>query len=85
MSIPSSLLQNSEWMMVAAAAAVLVIAGFVSLTASSRKVSRLAKKVEILAQEVGELRGLEDRRLLKELKSKHISSEKVEAPPLAHF
>jgi hypothetical protein len=62
-----------------------VIAGFVSLTASSRKVSRLAKKVEILAQEVGELRGLEDRRLLKELKSKHISSEKVEAPPLAHF
>jgi hypothetical protein len=63
----------------------LVIAGFVFLRASSRKVSRLDKKVEKLAREVSELRGLEERRLLKELKSEHKQSVEIEAPPLAPF
>src|SRR5262249_38716492 len=54
----SSLLQNSEWIVVAIAAAALVIVAFLSLLVSSRKVSRLAKNVEELAREVGELRGL---------------------------
>ena len=67
MTVPSSLLENSEWMVVAVAAAVLVIVWFVSLAVFSRKVSRLAKNVEMLAQEVGELRSMEDRRFLKVL------------------
>jgi|SRR6185437_16399839 len=85
MSITNSLLQNSEWIVVAIAAAVSMIVGFVSASVSSRKVSLLAKKVERLAQEVDELRGLEDRRLLKEIKYNHGPGEKIEAPPLAHF
>ena len=82
--IPTWLLQNSEWI-VAVAAAVLVIVGFVLIRASSRKVSRLDKKVAKLAREVDELRGLEERRLLKELKSEHKQSAEIEAPPLAPF
>ena len=84
MSIPTSLLQSSEWI-VLGAAAVLVIVGFVLFRTSSRKVSRLDKKVAKLAREVGELRGLEERRLLKELKSEHKQSAEIEAPPLAPF
>jgi len=84
MTVPSSLLENSEWMVAAVAAALLVIIGLVSLAAFSR-VSRLAKHVEKHAREVGELHSLEDRRLLKELKAKHSPDEKVEAPPLAHL
>jgi len=75
MTVPSSLLENSEWMVAAVAAALLVIIGLVSLAAFSR-VSRLAKHVEKHAREVGELHSLEDRRLLKELKAKHGPGEK---------
>jgi len=85
MSLPSSLLQNSEWMAVAVAVAVLVIVWFVLLAVLSRKISRLAKNVEKLAREVDELHSLEHRRLLKELNAKHSPGEKIEAPPLAYF
>ena len=85
MTLPSELLENSEWMVVAVAAAVLVIVGFVSLAVFSRKVSRLTKNVEKLAQEVNELRSLEERRILKDLRSQHSPGEKIQAPPLAHF
>jgi uncharacterized protein YoxC len=83
-TLPSALLENSEWMVVAVAAAVLVIVWFVSLAVFSRKVSRLAKNVEMLAQEVNELRGLEERHILKDLRSQHSPGEKIQAPPLAH-
>ena len=85
MTLPSALLENSEWMVVAVAAAVLVIVWFVSLAVFSRKVSRLAKNVEMLAQEVNELRALEERHILKDLRSQHSPGEKIQAPPLAHF
>ena len=85
MTLPSALLENSEWMVVAVAAAVLVIVWFVSLAVFSRKVSRLAKNVEMLAQEVNELRSLEERHILKDLRSQHSPGEKIQAPPLAHF
>jgi hypothetical protein len=85
MTLPSALLENSEWMVVAIAAAVLMIVGFVSLAVFSRKVSRLAKQVEKLALEVNELRSLEERRILKDLRSQHSPGEKIQAPPLAHF
>jgi hypothetical protein len=67
MTVPSSLLENSDWMVAAVAAALLVIVGFVSLAVFGSKVCRLTKKVEMLAQEVGELRSMEDRRFLKVL------------------
>jgi len=54
-------------MVAAVAAALLVIVGFVSLAVFGSKVCRLTKKVEMLAQEVGELRSMEDRRFLKVL------------------
>ena len=85
MTLPSALLENSEWMVVAIPAVVLVIVGFVSLAVFSHKVSRLAKNLEKLAQEVNELRSLEERRILKDLRSQHSPGEKIQAPPLAHF
>ena len=84
-TLPSALFENSEWMVVAIAAAVLVIVGVVSLAVFSRKVSRLAKNVEKLAQEVNELRNSEERHILKDLRSQHSPGEKIQAPPLAHF
>ena len=84
MSLFTSLLQNSEWI-VALTVVLFLILVFASLIGFGRKLSHLRKNLEQLTEEVAELRRYEERRFLKELRPKHKGQQapEVEAPSLA--